>query len=308
MNVIKAWNRKTHETFLDDLKRKSIEYTPLEEYKGESTKILFQCNKCGNIWSAKPTNILSGRGCPKCRDLEARKRWIYSHEKFCELVSEKNPNVEIIGEYTGYKNKIKVRCKRHGIEWEPLPNAILRGCGCSKCMKERISEKNGRTHDEFVKIVSETSPHIEILGRYKNVRKKIKVRCKNHDEIYYVTPDLLVHGGGNCPKCTMTSGEYKVANYLDSMGYEYISQYSFANSEVSRKRFDFYIPSANTCIEYDGIQHFEPVANFGGEDRFDYIKKSDEEKNEYCKSHNINLIRIPYTVEDVGNFLSQNGI
>ena len=123
-----------------------------------------------------------------------------------------------------------------------------------------------------------------------------------------MTPDLLIHGGGNCPKCTMTSGEYKVANYLDSMGYEYISQYSFADSEISRKRFDFYIPSVDTCIEYDGIQHFEPVFNFGGEDTFSYTKKNDEEKNEFCKKHNINLIRIPYMVDDVGEFLSQNGI
>lgn len=106
----------------------------------------------------------------------------------------------------------------------------------------------------------------------------------------------------------MTSGEYKVANYLDSMGYEYISQYSFTDSEISRKRFDFYIPSVDTCIEYDGIQHFKPVFNFGGEDTFLYTKKNDKEKNEFCKKHNINLICIPYTVEDVGEFLSQNGI
>ena len=106
----------------------------------------------------------------------------------------------------------------------------------------------------------------------------------------------------------MTSGEYKVANYLDSKGYEYISQYSFSDSEISRKRFDFYIPSANTCIEYDGIQHFEPVINFGGENAFEYIKKNDEEKNRYCINHEINLIRVPYTVDDVGKFLNQKGI
>ena len=305
---MKTTTKKSNEEFLEELKEKEIEYTPLENYEGAAKKILFQCNKCGNIWSAKPTNILSGRGCPKCRNEKAREKFIYSHEKFCELVRTKNPNVEIIGEYTGNKNKIKVRCKKHGLEWEPLPNAILRGCGCSECLRERIAEKKRRTHDEFVKIVSKTSPHIEILGVYKNARKKIKVRCKNHNEIYYVTPDLLIHGGGNCPKCTMTSGEYKVANYLDSMGYEYISQYSFTDSEISRKRFDFYIPSVDTCIEYDGIQHFEPVFNFGGEDNFSYTKKNDEEKNEFCKKHNINLIRIPYTVDDVGEFLSRNGI
>ncbi len=306
--MLKSAVKKSNAEFIKELKEKKIEYKPLEKYDGASKKILFKCNQCGNIWGAKPTNILSGKGCPKCRDIEARRRWIYSHDKFCELANEKNPNVEIVGEYTGNKNKIKVRCKKHGIEWEPLPAAVLRGCGCSECLRERIAEKKRRTHDEFVKIVSKTSPHIEILGVYKNARNKIKVRCKNHNEIYYVTPDLLIHGGGNCPKCTMTSGEYKVANYLDSKGYEYISQYSFSDSEISRKRFDFYIPSVNTCIEYDGIQHFEPVSNFGGENAFNYIKKNDEEKNRYCINNEINLIRVPYTVDDVGEFLNQNGI
>lgn len=305
---MKPCKKKSNKYFLNELKEKGINYTPLEEYDGASKKILFRCNECGNTWEAKPTNILSGKGCPKCRDKKARQRCVYSHEKFCELAEEKNPRIKIIGTYTGNKNKIKVACLKHNVEWDTFPHIVLKGCGCHECLKERIAEKNGRSHDEFVKIVSRTSPHIEILDEYKNARKKIKVRCKTHNEIYYVTPDLLVHGRGNCPKCTMTSGEYKVANYLDSKGYEYISQYSFSDSEISRKRFDFYIPSVNTCIEYDGIQHFEPVSNFGGENAFNYIKKNDEEKNRYCINHEINLIRVPYTVDDVGEFLNQNGI
>ena len=89
---MKSTVKKSNEEFIKELKEKKIEYKPLEKYDGASKKILFQCNQCGNIWGAKPTNILSGRGCPKCRDIEARRRWIYSHDKFCELANEKNPN------------------------------------------------------------------------------------------------------------------------------------------------------------------------------------------------------------------------
>jgi protein-arginine kinase activator protein McsA len=30
--------------------------------------------------------------------------------------------------------------------------------------------------------------------------------------------------------------------------------------------FDFYLPNLNTCIEYDGEQHYKPISTFGGEE------------------------------------------
>ena len=48
-------------------------------------------------------------------------------------------------------------------------------------------------------------------------------------------------------------------------------------------RFDFYLPNINTCIEYDGEQHFLPVEYFGGEDAFNRQVTYDNIKNEWCK-------------------------
>lgn len=59
--------RKTNEEFLQELKDKNIIYTPLEEYKGSSTKIKWYCPKCKNTFYASPNNILNGRGCSYCR-------------------------------------------------------------------------------------------------------------------------------------------------------------------------------------------------------------------------------------------------
>ena len=61
-------------------------------------------------------------------------------------------------------------------------------------------------------------------------------------------------------------------------------------------RFDFYLPDYNTLIEYDGEQHFKPIEYFGGEKHFYILKQNDEIKNKYCKTHKINLVRIPYTL------------
>lgn len=67
--------------------------------------------------------------------------------------------------------------------------------------------------------------------------------------------------------------------------------------------FDFYIPSQNIAIEYDGEQHFQPV-NLGGISdesamkEFRLTQKRDAIKNQYCQTNGIQLIRIPYTQFD----------
>ena len=71
-------------------------------------------------------------------------------------------------------------------------------------------------------------------------------------------------------------------------------------------RPDFYLPSYNLVIEFDGIQHFEPVEHFGGEKNFQITQKRDRDKNEYCKKNNINILRIPYwEFDNIENIICQ---
>jgi len=82
----------------------------------------------------------------------------------------------------------------------------------------------------------------------------------------------------------------------------FISQATFddcVNPLTSYKfRFDFYFPNYNCCIEYDGEQHFKPVEYWGGERGFEEQQYKDKLKNNYCLSHSIRLVRIPYTEYD----------
>lgn len=59
--------RLNNDIFLQRLKENELPYTPLEEYKGNHTKILMRCNNCGESWMATPHNLQSGFGCPHCR-------------------------------------------------------------------------------------------------------------------------------------------------------------------------------------------------------------------------------------------------
>lgn len=50
-------------------------------------------------------------------------------------------------------------------------------------------------------------------------------------------------------------------------------------------------------MEYDGIQHFEPVKFWGGKEGFIRYKKRDRKKNKKFKDNNVPLIRFSYKEE-----------
>ena len=80
---------------------------------------------------------------------------------------------------------------------------------------------------------------------------------------------------------------------LDENKIEHVRNFKFSDCRnINLLKFDFYLPKFNICVEFDGIQHFEPRELFGGIDEFNKTKKRDEIKNTYCRDNNIELIRI----------------
>lgn len=66
--------RLTQEELIQRVSRIDDTIEVVGNYVNLQTKIDFKCTKCGNVWSAKPGNILSGRGCPHCRTPKGEKR------------------------------------------------------------------------------------------------------------------------------------------------------------------------------------------------------------------------------------------
>ncbi len=93
----------------------------------------------------------------------------------------------------------------------------------------------------------------------------------------------------------MTICEEYIKLYLKKMEIKYIPQHGFDTCRyINKLSFDFYLPDYNTCIEFDGVQHFRPVKEFGGKKAFIDCQKRDECKNKWCVENNVNLIRIKY--------------
>ena len=73
--------------------------------------------------------------------------------------------------------------------------------------------------------------------------------------------------------------------------------YQYRPEWLKRQSLDLYIPSLQTGIEYQGIQHYHPVGFFGGEEALAQRKELDEQKKQLCSENNVHLIEWPYDLE-----------
>ena len=292
---------KTHEQYILELKSSNPNIIPLEEYKGANIQILHKCLLDDYEWMATPANMLYSCGCPKCSQ-----RFRRTHEDYVLEVSIVNPDIEVIGNFNGLLIPILHKCKIHNIEWMANPDSILRGHGCFECGNEKISIKNKKYHEQYIKDLKIKNPYVISIDTYIDCYTPILHKCLIHNIEWMVKPSNVLQGCG-CPQCNESKGERLTRQWLETHDIKYISQYRFDDcKDINTLPFDFYLPEYNCCIEYDGEQHYRPVDIFGGEDGFKIRVKHDNIKNEYCKNNNIKLIRIPYfknIEEELNNFL-----
>lgn len=103
---------------------------------------------------------------------------------------------------------------------------------------------------------------------------------------------------------TLSNEAMKVYLHLTNMKIEFSIEKYFddcVNPKTNMKLpFDFYLPTHNTLIEYDGRQHFDYVKKYHGDDEKEGLKLLAEQqfrdkiKDEYCSNKGITLIRISY--------------
>ena len=118
---------------------------------------------------------------------------------------------------------------------------------------------------------------------------KVKIICPFHGE-FEQTPNKHLNGHG-CPECgkKYTIEENKLFKYLQNSFKEYNITREKRFPFLNGKRLDFYIEDLNIAIEYQGIQHFQPIDFFGGIKKYVYQTQNDIFKFEKCKEHNIKL-------------------
>ena len=104
-------------------------------------------------------------------------------------------------------------------------------------------------------------------------------------------------------------GEIKIREILEEAGLDFKMEYIFPDLKTSNGRplrFDFVVfdddGKIDFLIEYQGKQHYEPSNKFGGKRGFFQQQYNDNQKRRFCALHNLRLIEIPYTEENLVSY------
>lgn len=81
--------------------------------------------------------------------------------------------------------------------------------------------------------------------------------------------------------------------------------YQYHADWLGLQSLDVYIPSINAAIEYQGIQHYQPVDLFGGEKGFEQRKKLDAKKRHLCRKAGVQLVYWKFDVPISGDLLKK---
>lgn len=175
-------------------------------YKGAFKHVTLICNEEDGLGNKHgeflitPSNLLKGRGCPKCskRYRPTTEEWV----KECRTVHNNKYDYSKVT-YKNNSTKVCIIChevdefgKEHGEFWQTPSVHLQMKCGCPKC-----TNKHTLTKDEFI----EKSFKLHKLKydyskvNYKSLRDKVKIICPVHGEFEQTAQSHL--SGRGCPFC-----------------------------------------------------------------------------------------------------------
>lgn len=284
--------------------------------KGSKAKIKVKCDYCGKIINVIWGDYLRCKdneyACKKCRqrktsdkNLFVRQEYLYSSAlNFCK--SKGYTFLTKINDIKNSETRVYYECLKHGVHNSKIYSLLL-GFGCPKCAYE---EKGANRRLSIEQIDEEISQYGGIWvnkDEYQGWRiKNLIILCPICGKPFTTSYNSYVKRGGQfcseCSKCK-SKGEKTISIFLEKNNILFVTEHRFEDCRDKYSLpFDFYLPDLNVCIEFHGIQHYEPVNHFGGNTTFARQKKHDDIKSNYCKNNNIKLITIPYW--DISNIES----
>lgn len=274
----------TNEEF--KIRLNSFGFDLVDDYINSKTSISFKCIHCNKIFKRKPKELNS----VKCS----------CEQKHLDYVSKVgSKNFDVLEHYKSIRHKILHKCRVCELKFKTTPKTLLNSVnGCPSCSGKKFSNSH------YISILPK---NIEFLSvEYKGSNYYHLHKCKICNFEWETKPNYIIHMSTSCPNCTSSKGERLISDFLNKLELDFVKEYSVSINGV-KYRFDFFIPSLNILIEYDGIQHYKPIDYFGGLQALEKIKFSDDVKNKWCLDNSLTLIRIPYYV-DIKSLLSEKSL
>jgi hypothetical protein len=210
--------KHTREIINSRLKSRNI--SMLDEYKGQSIKVKFECDK-NHTWLATPGNVLRATGCPHCHGGVG-----YTDEQMYEIKSLLDQRGITMGIYKNSITKVAFECKNHH-KWQTVLESVITGTGCPYCSKRPPLTKD---------IVNEKliGRNIKLISDYKSCHSKAMFECSN-GHTWMSVPDNVVRKEQGCPQCYLDFTKPAYIYVLDIIGEDdKFTGFGISNSKISR--------------------------------------------------------------------------
>lgn len=278
----------------------------LVDYKGDSKKVKIICKIHGEFEQQPGAHYRQKQGCPQCGNIKLGKSQQIGNKEFIKRIEKifgKNKFNYSKLDYKGTHKDVILICKKCGNEEEKDPRTFYAGYGCLKCQIRRPNPKK-ITKEQFINRSQKIhdNKYNYSLVDFNTMYDEVEIICSKHGS-FFQKPTVHLHAKSNCPECNITKGEEAISIWLNNNKIEYIFQHKI-KIKNSNHYYDFYLPKHNIIIEYNGLQHYKPITFFGGQKGFEYLKKRDKIKENYCKENNIELLIISYK-DDIEKILNE---
>lgn len=209
------------------------EYTFLDTYVNDHTKIKVRHNKCGHIYKVIPNSFLRGRRCPSCFGKYKKTNVQFKKEVF-DLVGN---GYTFLDAYVDAMTKIRVKHNECGGVYKVAPSAFFSGNRCPYC-SGKIKKTDAQFKKEVYDLVGDEYTFIE---PYTTSKTKIKVRHNKCCNVYEVKPNNFFNGH-RCPYCsdsfhskkTNAQFQQEVKNLVGSE-YVFIDEYVNTDTKIRVK-------------------------------------------------------------------------
>lgn len=258
---------------------------------------------CGNIFQANGSALRKGRikSCRHCKEKEEITPIQKKHLQQKYSIGEKFGHVTII-DYCDYTKThhtyVKCKCECGNI-FDARTDSLTQNlnCGClkkEKTSKQWTSNLLGKRFGKLTVVAKEKTPN-----QYRSLWKCV---CDCGEICFLPSRYLLSNQVKSCGCETKSKRELEIRGILNQKNINFQTEYTFedcVSTQSYKLRFDFALfnnlKQVVGLIEFNGIQHYKPIPYWGGEERFNRQKESDNIKKDYCFNKKIPLLIIKYT-------------
>ena len=282
--------------FTDETGNEYFYWTVISRAQSADTTAMWNCIcRCGNTGVVSGTALRSGKskscGCFSSELAKSRRS--------SKLIGKKYNMLTVVD--FGYQDK------KHNLVWKclcecgnttyatsyELQSGHKKSCGCLQKYVAGHCNLKDLVGRRFTKLLVK-----ERCGSTENGQALWLCQCDCGNSKITTTVSLL-HGRTKSCGCLKSSGEQIIQAWLEENNIEFEREYRFEDCRyIEPLPFDFYIKSKNTCIEYDGVQHYKESRMYSERLNLEERQRNDSIKSNYCKNNNICLVRIPYWEKD----------